>query len=358
MSTPKKPKKAKPKRSWLGRMFRRLLTLMLTLVLAGIALLFDGHQQLDAPLRLSEPRNFDIEAGSSLPKILANADEQGIFAAHRQAVYLGLLARIDGRAAMVKAGEYRIEPTMTPRSLLALWVSGKTVLHELQLIEGWRFADALKKVRESPVLTRTLAPDLDDAGLMTALGQPGKSPEGRLFPDTYRFSKGMSDVAFLRKALAAQEQVLAEEWASRDPNLPYDGPEQALIMASIIEKETGVAAEREQIAGVFVRRLQIGMRLQTDPTVIYGIGSTYDGNIRSRDLLTDTPYNTYTRDGLPPTPICLPGRASVHAAMHPSAGDALYFVGKGDGSHQFSATLTEHNEAVRRYQLGGRGAAQ
>ena len=350
------PKKKKAKRGWLGRLVR----LLLTLILVAAGLLFDGLRQLDAPLALSEPRNFDIAAGSSLPRILAVASEQSLFASRRQALYLGLLARLDGRAAMVKAGEYRIEPAMTPRGLLALWVSGKTVLHELQLIEGWRFADALKKVRESAVLAQTLAADLDDAGLMAALGQPGKSPEGRLFPDTYRFSKGMSDVAFLRKALAAQEQVLAEEWAGRDPNLPYDGTEQALIMASIIEKETGMAAEREQIAGVFVRRLQIGMRLQTDPTVIYGIGSAYDGNIRSRDLLTDTPYNTYTRDGLPPTPICLPGRASIHAAMHPAAGDALYFVGKGDGSHQFSATLAEHNEAVRRYQLGsrGRGAAQ
>ncbi len=347
--------KPRPGRRWL----RLLVRLLLTVTLAAAALVYDIRRQLDAPLPLGEPGSFDIAAGSSLPRVLATAVEQGLFSSRRQAAYLGLLARLDGRASAVKAGEYWLAAPMTPHDLLALWVSGKTVLHELQLIEGWRFADALKRVRESPVLKQTLAADADDAAVMIALGRGGQAPEGSLFPDTYRFSKGMSDVSFLRNALAAQERVLAEEWAGRDPNLPYDAPAQALTMASIIEKETGMAVEREQIAGVFVRRLQAGMRLQTDPTVIYGIGSAYDGNIRSRDLVTDTPYNTYTRDGLPPTPICLPGRASIHAALHPAAGDALYFVGRGDGSHQFSATLAEHNEAVRRYQLGGsRGASR
>lgn len=339
-----------------GNKPRRLgvvIRLILLAVLLAVALVLDVKRELASPLAIAEPTVFEIAPGSSLPKVLVAARARGLFASARQAHYLGVLARIEGTAGAIKAGEYQLEPGLKPRELLALWVSGKTVLQALQLIEGWRFADAVKLVRAAPTLKHTLPENLDAAALMAALGRPGQPPEGRLFPDTYRYTRGMSDVAFLRNALAAQDKVLAEEWAQRAPNLPYDAPEQALTMASIIEKETGVAAERPQIAGVFVRRLQLGMRLQTDPTVIYGIGDAYDGNIRSRDLLTDTPYNTYTRDGLPPTPICLPGREAIHAALHPAEGDALYFVAKGDGTHHFSATLAEHNLAVRRYQLHG-----
>ena len=344
------PKKRKKPRL-LGVVIR--LVLLVALLMVGFAL--DVKRELASPLAIASPTSFEIAPGSSLPKVLAAARERGLFGSGRQAQYLGVLARIEGTAGAIKAGEYRLEPGLKPRELLALWVSGKTVLQELQLIEGWRFVDAVKLVRAAPTLNHTLPENLDAAALMTALGRPGQLPEGRLFPDTYRFTKGMTDVAFLRNALAAQDKVLAEEWAQRAPNLPYDAPEQALTMASIIEKETGVAAERPQIAGVFVRRLQLGMRLQTDPTVIYGIGDAYDGNIRSKDLVTDTPYNTYTRDGLPPTPICLPGREAIRAALHPADGDALYFVAKGDGTHHFSATLSEHNFAVKRYQLGGGG---
>jgi len=343
------PKKKKNKSRLLGVVVR----LVLLVALLVVAFVLDVKRELATPLAIESPTSFEIAPGSSLPKVMAAAHEAGLFSSARQGQYLGVLARIEGAASAIKAGEYRIEPGLKPRELLALWVSGKTVLQALQLIEGWRFADAVKLVRAAPTLSHTLPQDLDAAALMVALGRPGQTPEGRLFPDTYRFTKGMSDVAFLRNALAAQDRVLAEEWAQRAPNLPYDAPEQALTMASIIEKETGVAAERPQIAGVFVRRLQLGMRLQTDPTVIYGIGEAYDGNIRSRDLVTDTPYNTYTRDGLPPTPICLPGREAIHAALHPADGDALYFVAKGDGTHHFSATLAEHNSAVRRYQLHG-----
>ena len=339
-----------------GKRPRRLgvvIRLILLVALLAFALVLDVKRELASPLAIAEPTDFEIAPGSSLPKVLVAARARGLFASARQAQYLGVLARIEGTAGAIKAGEYRLEPGLKPRELLALWVSGKTVLQSLQLIEGWRFADAVKLVRAAPTLKHTLPENLDADAVMIALGRPGQPPEGRLFPDTYRFTRGMSDVAFLRNALAAQDKVLAEEWAQRAPNLPYDAPEQALTMASIIEKETGVAAERPQIAGVFVRRLQLGMRLQTDPTVIYGIGDAYDGNIRSRDLLTDTPYNTYTRDGLPPTPICLPGREAIHAALHPAEGDALYFVARGDGTHHFSATLAEHNFAVRRYQLHG-----
>jgi UPF0755 protein len=341
------------KRNPILRAFGTLVRLLLLAALLSVALWLDAQRQLDTPLAIEAPLHFEIAPGSSLPRVISDARARGLFASTRQAYYLAAQARIDGLASAIKAGEYALEPGLKPRDLLALWVSGKTVLHELQLIEGWRFADALKRVRAAPTLSHSLPADLDAAGVMAALGRPDQAPEGRLFPDTYRYTRGMSDVAFLRNALAAQDRVLAEEWAQRAPNLPYDAPEQALVMASIIEKETGIGAERPQIAGVFVRRLQLGMRLQTDPTVIYGIGEAYDGNIRSRDLITDTPYNTYTRDGLPPTPICLPGRAAIHAALHPAEGDALYFVARGDGGHQFSATLAEHNLAVKRYQLGG-----
>ena len=346
--------RAAPKKKNQPRLLGVVIRLLLIVALLAVGLVLDVRRELASPLAITAPTDFEIAPGSSLPKVLAAGRAQGIFASARQSYYLGVLARVEGTAGAIKAGEYRLEPGLKPREVLALWVSGKTVLQELQLIEGWRFADAVKLVRAAPTLNHTLPDGLDAAALMNALGRPGQFPEGRLFPDTYRYTRGMSDVAFLRNALAAQDKVLAEEWAQRAPNLPYDAPEQALTMASIIEKETGVADERPQIAGVFVRRLQLGMRLQTDPTVIYGIGEAYDGNIRSRDLVTDTPYNTYTRDGLPPTPICLPGRAAIHAALHPAEGDALYFVATGDGSHHFSATLSEHNVAVKRYQLGAR----
>jgi UPF0755 protein len=205
-------------------------------------------------------------------------------------------------------------------------------------------------IRGSDALKQTLAPD-ELASLPQRLGLDTDWAEGRLFPDTYHFARGTADVAFLRRAAAAMDAVLDEEWRQRAPGLPYQNPLEALVMASIIEKETGVAEERAVIAGVFVNRLRLGMRLQTDPTVIYGLGTRFDGNLRRQDLLEDTPYNTYTRAGLPPTPICMPGRASIHAALQPAQTKALFFVSRGDGSHEFSETLEQHNAAVARYQL-------
>jgi UPF0755 protein len=239
---------------------------------------------------------------------------------------------------------------MRPVDLIALLVSGKVLLHELRLVEGWTFAQALQAVRGNPVLQHTLT-DYTPRAVMTALGKPELHPEGRFYPDTYKFARGTSDLAFLQRAFTAMEQVLAAEWAQRSQEVPYRNADEALIMASIVERETGAPGERAEIAGVFVRRLQKRMRLQTDPSVIYGLGASFDGNLRRRDLLSDTPYNTYTRAGLPPTPICLPGRAAIHAALHPAAGETLYFVSRGDGSHQFSETIAEHNAAVRKYQL-------
>lgn len=339
--------RSKPKK---GRLRLRLGLFVTLLAVLLAAVLLDGRRVLNTELNLSTARQFEILPGSRLDRTLEKAADQGLFTVPRQRVYLSAYARLRGLGGSIKAGEYRLTPGLTPLGLLALWVSGKTAQHELRLIEGWRFAQALAAIRSDPDLQHSLD-GADAATIMQRLGRSGVPAEGHFFPDTYHFAKGTSDLMILRTALEHLDEVLSQEWAQRAPGLPYDGPEQALIMASIIEKESARAGEREQIAGVFVRRLRRGMRLQTDPTVIYGLGDAYDGNIRSADLLRDTPYNSYTRSGLPPTPICLPGRESIHAALHPDDGDTLYFVSRGDGSHQFSATLEEHNRAVQRYQL-------
>jgi UPF0755 protein len=223
----------------------------------------------------------------------------------------------------------------------------------LTLVEGLTFRQALAAMFADPVLGGDLS-RLSGEEIMDCLGRPGEHPEGRLFPDTYRYVRGSSALDLVRRAYARMETVLAEEWERRAEGLPLGTPYEALILASIVEKETGLAAERPQIAGVFVRRLQQGMKLQSDPTVVYGMGAAFDGDIRRSDLGADTPYNTYIHAGLPPTPIALPGREAIRAVLHPAPGDSLYFVAKGDGSHAFSATLEEHNRAVRQYQLGGR----
>ncbi|MGH8561873.1 MAG: endolytic transglycosylase MltG [Nevskiales bacterium] len=261
-----------------------------------------------------------------------------------------LYAQLSGKATQLKVGEYRISPGMTARQLIEGLVSGRAYQHALTLIEGWTFEQMMNAVAQAPALRQTLT-DTSGATVMQALGRAGEHPEGRFYPDTYHFPGGMSDVDFLRRAYNTMTQILEREWQRRAADLPLNSPYEALVLASIVEKETGQPQERAQIAGVFTRRLKLGMLLQTDPTVIYGMGSAYDGNIRLTDLKRDTPYNSYTRAGLTPTPICLPGRDAIHAALHPAAGDSLYFVAKGDGSHQFSASLEAHNQAVRKFQL-------
>jgi UPF0755 protein len=240
---------------------------------------------------------------------------------------------------------------MKPADVLGRITSGQVVQHPVTLVEGWTFRQAINAIDAQGRYSGALS-GLTDEELMAELGYPGEYPEGRLFPDTYRFPRDTPRLAVLRRAFERMEQVLAEEWESRSDGLPLDTPYEALILASIIEKETGAAWERPEIAGVFVRRLRKGMRLQTDPTVIYGMGERYEGRIRRADLREATPYNTYVIDGLPPTPIALPGRAAINAALNPADGDSLYFVSRGDGTHVFSATLDEHNRAVRRYILG------
>jgi len=261
-----------------------------------------------------------------------------------------VICEVERFGAKLHAGEYALPVGITPRQLLAKMAAGEVIQHHFTIVEGWTFALLREALARDAGLKQTLA-GIDDASLMRTLGAPDAPPEGWFLPETYSYVKGMSDVDLLRRAHDAMRKTLDKLWAERAPNLPLDAPYQALILASIVEKETARAEERPQIAGVFLHRLKIGMRLQTDPSVIYGLGAAYDGNLHKRDLDTDTPFNTYTRAGLTPTPIALPGAAALHAALHPAATDALYFVARGDGSHEFSATLDAHNAAVAKYQL-------
>ncbi len=302
---------------------------------------------LDTPLTLAAPARLDVAPGRSLAGI---ADELGARGALAHPRVLALYGRYTGQATAIQAGEYEIAQGTTPRTLLDQLVAGRVTQYSVTLVEGWTFRQALAAIQSHPAVTVTLDPQLDPQALASELGLDGH-PEGQFFPDTYVFRRGVSDARLLGRARTAMQERLAAAWEARADGLPIDTPYEALILASIIEKETALSDEQPQIAGVFARRLQRGMRLQTDPTVIYGLGDAFDGNLRRRDLETDTPYNTYTRHGLPPTPIALPGAGALAAAVTPKDGDALYFVatGKGDGSHHFSATLEEHNRAVRRY---------
>jgi UPF0755 protein len=334
------------------RVLAGLLSLMLLVVLLGGGYIAVRYQQFkEQPLAVpAQGVQLVVPPGASLRGVAHQLAQDGVL---DQPYLFRVMARVDGSAGQIKAGEYLITPETTPRRLLQMLVAGEVVQHTLTIIEGWTFKQLMQAVRSHPALKQTLA-DADEQAVMARLGVPDAHPEGWFYPETYHFPRGTSDLDFLRRAHRIMQQRLETEWANRSQGLPLNSPYEALILASLIERETAVPAERTRIAGVFVRRLQKGMRLQTDPTVIYGMGDAYDGNIRLRDLRTDTPYNTYTRGGLPPTPIAMPSGASINAALNPADGDELYFVSRGDGTHYFSATLEEHNAAVRRYQLGGR----
>ena len=286
------------------------------------------------------------------PAVEAEIDELAERGILERPLYFRAAARATGAARRIQAGEYEIEPSLTPYRLMQKFVAGDVKRYSLTVIEGWTFAEMLAAMREHPAIEVELA-DRAPGEIMARLGHPEQHPEGRFFPDTYQFPRGTTDRALLERAHERMRRVLAEEWAGREEGLPLDDAYDALILASIIERETGVPEERERIAGVFVERLERGMRLQTDPTVIYGVGDAFDGDLTYRHLREDTPYNTYTRSGLPPTPIALPSRPAIHAAVHPDRRGELYFVSTGDGRHVFSKTLEEHNEAVVKYQLGG-----
>ncbi|MGD8909650.1 MAG: endolytic transglycosylase MltG [Chromatiales bacterium] len=303
---------------------------------------------VNTPLALPETgKIYDLKPGTNIREVARELSAQGLL---NKPVLLYLWARWSGQASQLKAGEYHLPPGITPPQLLDILTSSRVVQHALTIIEGWTFKQLMAAVRRHQALTQTLA-GVEEQEVMSRLGLEAMHPEGWFYPDTYHFPKGTTDAEFLRRAHQRMTTFLQTAWEKRDKDLPLDSPYQALILASIIEKETGVPSERSKIAGVFIRRLRKGMRLQTDPTVIYGMGERYDGNIRRRDLVTDTPYNTYVHKGLTPTPIAMPSGMAIEAALHPEDGTALYFVATGDGGHHFSNTLEAHNEAVRKYQL-------
>jgi len=313
--------------------------------------LMDYNQFLNSPIHVQdEPYYYQIQQGETLKQLAGNLRDAGIIDNPKYLVWHGRLTQV---ASKIQVGEYAFKPGMTPRDLLQDISTGKTVQYSFTIIEGWNFREMMQALVKSEELVHTLQ-DLNHKQIMEKLGYSDQHPEGRFLPDTYYFPRGTTDVDFLTRAYQATEAYLHEQWQNRQPGLPYKDPYEALIMASIVEKETGLASERPAIAGVFVRRLQKRMRLQTDPTVIYGLGEKFDGNIRRRDLVNDTPYNTYRRDGLPPTPISMPGKDAIWAALNPEDGDALYFVARGDGSHEFTSNLKDHNRAVVKYQLGGK----
>ena len=303
------------------------------------------------PLALAaEKVEIAVPPGASLRTAARKAVEGGV---RTQADLLYAYFRLaSDEKRTIKPGDYEITRGMTPRALLDKLVRGDRIVLALTLLEGWTF----KQVRNALAKADHLRPDTRDMSpgdIMKALGKPGVHPEGRFFPDTYNYAKNSSDLAVLRQSMQLMDKRLEAAWEARAPGLPLKSADEALILASIVEKETGQATDRPEIAGVFINRLRIGMRLQTDPTVIYGLGDQFDGNLRRQDLTTDTPWNTYTRAGLPPTPIAMPGRASLIAAVQPAATRSLYFVARGDGSSHFSGSLDEHNRAVNKYQRGG-----
>ncbi|WP_248745706.1 endolytic transglycosylase MltG [Pseudomonas sp. MWU12-2037] len=327
-----------------------LVLLQAVLVLAGLLLggsAWKLHSALEQPLNLTQEQLLDVPAGATPTGTFNRLESEGLL---KDAFWLRLYWRFNLAGVPLHSGEYRITPGMDVRALLSLWQRGEVVQYSLTLVEGWNFRQVRAALAKNEKLQQTLS-GLSDSEVMTRLGHKDVFAEGRFFPDTYRFVRGMSDAELLEKAYDRLDSVLAQEWQKRSADAPYTEPYQALIMASLVEKETGVPQERGQIAGVFVRRMQQGMLLQTDPTVIYGLGERYTGKLTRAHLREANPYNTYMNVGLPPTPIAMVGREAIHAALNPVAGNSLYFVARGDGTHVFSDDLDSHNNAVREFQL-------
>ncbi len=330
---------------------RRILIASVLILAIGAAAVIAWQrtqQWLQAPLTaLAAPLMYEVPVGASLTSVAWDMNRRGLLEYPR---LLLLWARVTRQTAGMKAGEYELHPGLSPASLLQLLRSGDVFLHRITFIEGTTFAQLRRVLQADPAIKQTVGRASEEA-LMRQLGETGVAAEGQFYPDTYRFARGTTDLEILGIAHRRLKAELDKAWSERAADLPLANPREVLILASIVEKETALERERPQVAGVFVERLRRGMKLQTDPTVIYGMGETFDGDIRSADLHRDTPYNTYTRVGLPPTPICLPGAASIHAAVQPVMSGAVFFVANGDddGSHHFSATLAEHDAAVRRY---------
>jgi UPF0755 protein len=327
-----------------------LLLLETGLVLAGLMLgasAWKIHSALVQPLNIAQEELLEVPKGTTPNRTFLRLEADGLI---KDAFWLRVYWRFNLPKQPLHSGEYRMLPGMTVEGLIDLWKRGEMVQYSVTLVEGWNFHQVRAALAKEEKLDHTLE-GLSDSQVMEKLGHAGLFPEGRFFPDTYRFVRGMTDVELLKTAYDRLDEVLAKEWNQRATDLPYSDPYQALIMASLVEKETGVPQERGQIAGVFVRRMAIGMLLQTDPTVIYGLGDRYSGKLTRAHLKEPTPYNTYVIAGLPPTPIAMVGREAIHAALNPVAGNSLYFVARGDGSHVFSDDLDAHNNAVREYQL-------
>jgi UPF0755 protein len=323
-----------------------LVAVFLGAAAAAAALVLRGMHSLDEPLKVSAPLRFKVAPGSRFTRVAAELGAQGVVAQPRTWV---LYARWKGLASAIKAGEYEIDPGATARSLLEKLVAGQVVLHSFTIVDGWRAQDLLAALRRDTDIAAT--PEESAQDLMSKLGAPGLDPEGQFLPETYRFPGGTAELEILRQAHVALVHELESAWATRDPTVALKNAAELLIVASIVQKESGLPQELPKIAGLYLHRLRIGMRLQADPTVIYGLGERYDGQLHSVDLHTDGPYNSYERAGLPPTPIALAGAAAIRATAHPENSDALYFVAspKDDGSHIFSATLEDQNAAVARY---------
>lgn len=326
------------------RMIKRMIKMALILiVLVTGAFAYYATRTLPLP---AQPMTFSLLQGSSLKAAARQMKQAGILQNDWMFVWL---ARGLGRTTQIKAGNYELEAAVTPLQLLDMLTRGQVALDQISVIEGWTFSQLRAAMNADPDIRHDTAA-LSEAEIMQRLGAQDEHAEGLFFPDTYYYAIGESDLDLLKRAYQAMQKHAQENWQTRAPGLPLESAYQALILASIVEKETGNSSDRNMVAGVFINRLRKGMLLQTDPTVIYGLGEQYDGNLHKRDLLTDTPYNTYTHTGLPPTPIALPGLASLQAALHPAQTDALYFVARGDGSSEFSRSLEQHNRAVNRYQ--------
>ena len=331
---------------------KKILLVIVFIVVLLIAALMGGYlllsSALNQKLRIDTAQTLDVTPGSTPGRVLATLEQRDVL---KRAAWIRRYWQWSTPDVVLQVGEYPLEPGMTARDLLALLQRGAVLQRSVTLVEGWTFKQFRLALARAERLQHTLPETMPAEQVMTELGLGDVHPEGQFFPDTYLYTLGMSDRDVLLRAYRRMQEVLTSEWEQRQKNLPIDSAYEALILASIIERETGVPHERDEIAGVFVRRLRQGMRLQTDPTVIYGMGEQYEGRIGRADLREATPYNTYMIDGLPPTPIAMPGREAIHAALNPADGSSLYFVARGDGSHVFSDTLDEHNAAVRRYQI-------
>jgi UPF0755 protein len=333
-----------------GLIFKLIGLMVLLGVLYGAWVFLDYRSFVNDPIQFGEEGLiYELKEGSTLTHVARDLQSRGFI---KNATYLVWLGKFDGNANKIQAGEYRFNNGITPKRLLEQIVNGETLQYSLTIVEGWTFRQLMDAVNSNEYLLHTLS-DYDDEQIMEKIGHPGEHPEGRFLPNTYLFPRFTTDVDFLKRSYNAMQKLLEDEWPKRAIDVDLKTPYEALIMASIVEKETALPSERREIAGVFNRRLKKRMRLQTDPTVIYGLGRSFHGNLRRRDLHKDTPYNTYMHSGLPPTPIAMPSKESVLAALNPKPGEELYFVSRGDGSHQFSSTLEEHNAAVVKYQLGG-----